>query len=467
MSDAEHPRDAGSWLRFLESQIANRDSEIALLRAEIQDKGRSHLAHLEMQKLDTERLLEMTDALASASLVIRNLEGSLSEARESESRLNNLTEELERNLRYAHDEIEQDKNRPFFHRPAVVGGAFGVLIGVVTVAFVLGFPLFRAEKPTKVVSADNELVARPNALAAKLLPEAEIGANNTSDADDVTVPEDDGKITREVWIETLGVLRKAALGVDASELWAQSLEFKDVGEPVVVTRAQFRDVVSKNLPTALPSGVSDGLFLYDIGQEDADKVQLVASLKEEKVASASLCKPWDTDPSNFRRLSIVVSNSLASVDCLNRLVNSQWFRNQWSEVTVVSITSSPIFAASYFSEKKFFSFQEWKQEWITQVTVGSESDKWSNSQVRAKRLAAIARVLSTSSDVRVEVPVGDARWVSFGNFAVIPASLPTGPLRATRLSVATGRPTGKAVTQPIAPNARAVIINGSEGNSAH
>jgi hypothetical protein len=155
------------------------------------------------------------------------------------------------------------------------------------------------------------------------------------------------------------------------------------------------------------------------------------------------------------------------VDCLNRLVTSQWFGGHWEEITVVSLTPSPKFSASYFGEKKFFSFQEWNRDWISRVTVGSEDSKMLPAQLRAKRLVSISRVLTKSSDVQIEVPVADARWVSFGNFAIIPESLPIGPLRATRLSIATGRPIGKAVMQSIAPNARAVIINGTDGNSVH
>lgn len=262
-------------------------------------------------------------------------------------------------------------------------------------------------------------------------------------------------------MDLLSQLRMSAFMVEKNQDWAISQDYKNVSYPVVITRAQFRDVVSKTLPTALPSRKSDGLFLYDLSASDIDNSELTKRLKGEGIVSAPLCKPWDLDPQGHRRLSIVVSGRSAAAECLKRLVTSQWFKHSWEEISVVSLVPEARFSASYFSEKKFISFQEWKPDWISSVTVGS-SENISPEVLRAQRLVGIARVLVKSSDVHIEIPAAENGYVSFGNFAVVPNSVVKAPVRATRISVATGRTVGKTVSQPVAVNARAVIINGAE-----
>jgi hypothetical protein len=496
--EAEEKRDVGNWIRFLESQVASRNSEIGFLRAEAQEKSRIIENLKAGREQDTNRLAEMTDALVIASEAIRELESQISSFREAESRLSHEVDLLRGESQRFQQQALDLKSRTFFRRSSMYLGVGIFLIGLVSgLTYRTKSPDVESSRASvekldaDVASSEvkNSVAAEaPSAqekssrmtLSAKSLSEknlmeeslskqkdVSVGAKLTSDNSAVsetthTSREVGDLVSREDWMNVLGDVRRTAFKVDKSEAWSVSRDYRDFGFPVVITRDQFRDVVSKTLPTALPSRGSDGLFLFEFDGSDIDRDQLVKHLKNDGVASASVCRPGNLDPARYRRLSIVVSAHSAPLECLKNLVSSQWFNHAWEEISIVSLVPKARFSASYYSDKKFVSFQEWEPDWITAVTVGDETDARVPAVFRANRLASIARILTKSSDVHVEIPASDAGYVSFGNFAVVPSGLVKGALRATRISVATGRAVGKSVSQPVAANAKAVIINGAE-----
>ncbi len=466
-------RDSGEWIQFLQTQIENRNSEIALLRSEVQDKSTIVEEMQRIHEQDTVRLTEMTEALVTASSAIQELESQVSELRETESRLSHDVDLARSHVNSLQQEIQNQKLSNTSKRRLSPMGTALFLFGIV-VSLVAHFAQ-NGNAPEVT-----HLAAKPlGESLEKLAPEAQKDAvvsemalqsmeNSPAGALPVSTPFSNDRVgkermvTQNEWMSLLSQMRSVAFSVDESDEWSVSKDYKDQGFPIVITRAQFRDVVSKTLPTALPSRGFDGVFLYDIATLDADKEEMSRALKSEGIPAASLCRPWDLDVSGFRRLSIVVTGNSENATCLKNLMTSQWFKNGWEEISIVNLAAEARFSASSYSDKKFFSFQEWAPDWIPLITVGAEPDTMPASILRARRLVSIARVLTKSSDVLIEVPVAESKSVSFGNFAVIPAGLVKGPVRATRISVSTGRPVGKTISQPVASNAKAVIINGAE-----
>jgi hypothetical protein len=505
--DGEEKRDVGNWIRFLESQVESRNSEIGLLRAEVQEKSKIIENLQSGREQDTYRLAEMTEALVIASEAIRELESQLSSFRETESRLSHDADALRAELQKSQQQAIALKSTTGSRRSPMYLSVGIFLIGlasglsyrafspqedsgrVLSEASEVGEAPKATESPKATEAAKSPVVVevpdvkeKPSgvALSAKPLSEKNLMEENLNKQKEVSggakepvvhspaleaayVNRVGGElVSRDDWMNFLGELRRIAFKVEKAEAWSVSRDYRDLGYPVVITRDQFRDVVSKTLPTALPSRGSDGLILFELDSTEVDREQLVKHLKSEGIASASVCRPGSLDPSRYRRLSIVVSAYSTSLECLKSLMASQWFNHAWEELSIVSLAPKARFSASYYTDKKFVSFQEWEPDWITAVTVGDEADARGPAVFRAKRLASIARVLTKSSDVHVEIPASENGYVSFGNFAVVPNGLVKGALRATRISVATGKVVGKSVSQPVAVNAKAVIINGAE-----
>ncbi len=496
--DGDEKRDVGNWIRFLESQVASRNSEIGLLRSEVQEKSKIIERLQAGHEQDTSRLAEMTDALVIASSAIRELESQISSLREVESRLSHEVDVARSELQKVQQQTQDSKSGTSIRRSSMSLG-----IGIFVIGLLSGFSYRMFSSDPDVLRASSEefssdvgpkqagetaVVEIPEskekstemALSAKPLQEENLmkeslgkrkEPSNADAAHASPSPASVGKLTsgapgelasREDWMSVLSDIRHLAFKVEKSESWSVSRDYRAGGFPVVITRDQFRDVVSKTLPTALPSRGLDGLVLFEFDAAEIDREHFVKHLKTDGIASASVCKPGSLDPARFRRLSIVVSSQSSALECLKNLLVSQWFKHDWEEISVVSLASKARFSASFYSDKKFVSFQEWEPDWITAVTVGDEADARVLPVFRARRLASIARVLSKSSDVHVEVPVSERGYVSFGNFAVVPSGLVKGAVRATRISASSGLAVGKTVSQQVVANAKAVIINGAE-----
>jgi hypothetical protein len=484
MTDSKpEKQNIASWIRHLENQIENRNSEVALLRRELEEKVAANRELMQTLERDSIHISETTTALEAATHVINRQEekivdldqtiaaqqSQLETVRRIEPALRKECQELESRIQSLEKEllVESARQAPL-RKKIALAGVIGLLLGAAPLAARMALqpresahPIISAEKTSP--SKTEGPTGRQELRAAPLAPQE---AEGTITKSALSMPaEQEATPTFSNWSDAMSELRRAAFDVDATTPFDRSPEYAENAIPTVITRAQFRDIVSTSLASALPSRTADGILLYEFEGEDIDAALFEQQARDANLPVAPLCNPWNKDPAFFRRLTILVGNSAAGINCLRQLMTSQWFKNHWEEIAVITLTGTPRHALSYFGEKKFFNYQEWDPNWLTRITTAVEGEKTGTAEQRAIRLARLARILTKSSDVRVQVPVrtdGKNGLLNFGNLAVVPAEISIGPLKVSRISLQTGLPFGRLVSQPITPGARAVIINGAE-----
>ena len=271
--------------------------------------------------------------------------------------------------------------------------------------------------------------------------------------------------------------------------------------PLIVTRGQFIDLVTNKRPTTLPTRrAREGILVYSVSKTTLDEQELTASLNDVRVAHEHLCRAGK-EGWRFKRVTIVTDNEIKSRQCLETFLKS--FPNQAvpEEVSLIVLTSNVQFWASASGPTSHFSLQQWHPDWVLNMQSADEEPEVQNrsarqnTKVRAQKLALLAKALTSTSDVKIEVPVkfrpsakakkfahsahsanpvnsisiespadvvaaSEEDPLVFGNFILLPLHLPLNPVRATRHTLTGSRKGTKPALGQVYSNTRALIVSG-------
>lgn len=185
MTAKPHPekKDTNSWTQFLESQVANRNAEIALLRSDVQKKANTILELQASHEKDTTSLAGMTEALVTASKAIQELEQQISALRETESQLSHEIDTAKTEAAAVQmqlqEQLSKNKKYTIWHRP---GSAMGVVILALGMALGLASRAWYVSGSQSSVSANESDKSAENkkdgfSLSAKPIDGKVFGAN--------------------------------------------------------------------------------------------------------------------------------------------------------------------------------------------------------------------------------------------------------------------------------------------------
>ena len=308
------------------------------------------------------------------------------------------------------------KNLRSFGTFSIVGAGLG---GVV---LALNWP----RKPLTLSALDNRVPSNGVALERKLSQQGsedrmELDLESPKE-DAQIIPKPSTEIKTEDFATTLAAMAKVFLPGETGD-WGMSLAVSDQelgDEPSVITRSQFRDVVSKHMATALPTGaLHDSVLGLDLSALPLDGKSLKEALDDNRIVWDDVCAQSRVhSPKAWKRISFVLmKNSKSTLCALDRLREWKTLPGQTNELSVVFLDDAkgPQFGM-LSAEDKAFHIQTWKPDWIEKVTA-----EWDNSpdilKKRALRLAQLARPLSYPSDVRISL--GGGPHETFGHLLIL------------------------------------------------
>lgn len=252
--------------------------------------------------------------------------------------------------------------------------------------------------------------------------------------------------------------------------------YRHQAKGLAITRGQFLDVVSKRIPTSLPTRQSNlGIIIHALSPADFDPSKFTTLAQENSSQVLDLCGSEKT-PLNLEgleRITILLNNTPQNFKCLQNLLELNPDLTKIQEISLIGFTRGPTFYASLSSHKKLLSLQMWNPDWLLDNTVGLEETGNETATLRRSlRLANVTRALAQPSDVRMQIPASyrslegpliEPRYPTppkplvVGNFALVPSHMPRGSLIATaftkpgqdRSKSATVRPPGIGKTKAL------------------
>lgn len=281
--------------------------------------------------------------------------------------------------------------------------------------------------------------------------------------------------------------------LDTREKRVVSMPYDSNDTPVAITRGQYADIVSDNMPSSLPTrAFHDGFILYGFEPGEVNESLFAQALAEARIPGAPLCSEniGHRDLNKVRRISIFLSDSTKQLQCLQALTanlqaspklltqkklgteQKKWGTEAFglAELSVVTLGAKAHLAATRTGIGPHLTLQQWNFDWLGIITKGTSIEPSAIPEdLRALRLAAIARAFGASSDVRVSLPLKkQAGALEMGNFSVIPLSLASGSVKALRLTRGSGSGGGRdnhrarEALGHLDAQTRALIISGSE-----
>lgn len=254
--------------------------------------------------------------------------------------------------------------------------------------------------------------------------------------------------------------------------------YRHQAKGLAITRGQFLDVVSRRMPSNLPTRpISQGLVLHALSSTDFDTMKFTKAVSDSGTQLENLCRNGGKTISLERkeRVTVIVSNTQPFFQCLQNWLSSKPNFSQVTELSLIGFTHGSTFFGSITSNKKLFSLQMWNTDWLLENTVAlEETGQETVQQRRSLRLANVTRALGQPSDVRMQIPastrslsgplvepkdVSPAKPLVIGNFALVPSHMPRGNLIATSYSVQHPEQ-GKSVsvTPPEPGRAKALVL---------
>jgi hypothetical protein len=230
----------------------------------------------------------------------------------------------------------------------------------------------------------------------------------------------------------------------------------------VVTRGQFLDIVSRRMPSSLPTGnARDGAFFHALAETDVDVRTLTKELAAQEVPFDALCNPRRLDPRKYARATLVFHATRANLDCVKVFLERELSGQGPREVTLVALSAGDGFYAARKEGGTSLSLQTWESAWLeTMVAAWDDDANLSAPSRRARRLASLARALTRASDVVVEVPWARGA-LPFGNFVALPRGLAKGTLRARRVGEAVQKSKGLEAAWKLTPATSVLVVSGA------
>jgi hypothetical protein len=294
-----------------------------------------------------------------------------------------------------------------------------------------------------------------------------------------------GEIDYLAWRKTMRsleeMLKQQNIPVSAVTLTPR---YRHQAKGLAITRGQFLDVVSRKIPTNLPTRKSNlGLVLHALGPADFNSSQYTKAANDSGTRLEPLCRSGGSKISTegSERITVLLSNTPAFFKCLQDWLSTGPDFKNVSELSLIGFTRGPTFFGSITADKKLLSLQMWNPDWLVDNTVAiDETGRESLVQKRTLRLANVTRALGQPSDVRMSIPASTrpltgpliepkdptpAKPLVIGNFALVPSHMPRGSLIATAFTSAQkGR--GKSVTvSPPGPGRAKALVLATKGHT--
>jgi hypothetical protein len=262
----------------------------------------------------------------------------------------------------------------------------------------------------------------------------------------------------------------ASWGVRAALTSGSRLELEKGESPVVITRGQFLDVVTRNMPTSLPTSTArDGVVFHSLAETEISTKVLSAALDEEELAHDALCSPKRRlDASKFKRVTLIFHATRANLDCAKvflareiRAPQEGSKNHSVREITLVALSGLEGYYGAREEGGVTLTMQTWESRWLdSMVAAWDDEASLSVTSRRAKRLAQTTRALGRASDVVVDIPVLKGAVTPFGNFVALPRSLAIGTVRARRIGDAVKKSKGKEAAWTLTPTTSLLIVSG-------
>lgn len=264
-------------------------------------------------------------------------------------------------------------------------------------------------------------------------------------------------------------VQSAAFGVRA-HLRRNTGEGTPPEPPVVITRGQFLDVVTRKMPSSLPtSSGRDGAVFHAVADADISSKALSGALQDLELAHDSLCNPTrHLDTSALTRVTLFFHATKVNLDCVKAFLSQAAFEATGNktkqgpkEITLIALSSSTGFFGARQENGVTLTLQTWESAWLDTMVANWEDDSTLPPPARrARRLAQTARALGQASDVVIDLPFAKSDTSPFGNFVALPRSLASGTVRARRIGEAVRKSHGKEASWTLSQQTSLLVVSG-------